>query len=209
MKSRLLGLSGAIAGALLSNMSFSYGGDGSFVRALESGSQPKADAALKKMEAERKALILKLRDSFAKAKKKDDTLTMRNVMLALGKLRAIEALDVIVDNIDLALPVKNPLDVNSMEIPMTEQCPAIPALIDIGPGVSEKLLSAVAEGKLTQEGVRTVGYVIVHFYGEAEGKRTVEAFASKIEDKESKNRVLSKSLLMFFEISKRKVESKE
>ena len=64
MESRLLGLSGAIAGVLLSNVAFSYGAKGSLVRALESGSQLRADAALKRMEAERKALIQKLSNTF-------------------------------------------------------------------------------------------------------------------------------------------------
>jgi hypothetical protein len=119
-------------------------------------------------------------------------------LLALGKLKAVEAVDLLITRIDF-IPSSGDVKNEDRPFSFTKRYPAVVSLVAMGRWVIDDLLRAVAEDKLSEQGRRNVGWIIFTILGKDKGKKKVVAYASQLDKDVEKKRVLSKTILIYFD----------
>lgn len=156
--------------------------------------------AMTAIEEERATAIADLRAMYTVARaSKEQSHRIGPLLRALGAIRAIEALDIIVGSIGYSDYVPKLSDLDDLPPPVPDMYPAASALLKIGPVTVDYLLRAVAKGGLSKREMRTVGWVVVTLLGHTEGERRIVAFSSTVEEKAMKDRLLSKELLGYYD----------
>ncbi len=183
----------------------SYGDETSslqYVNDIGSGDEKKAHEAMEKIEKDRKELISGLVEILEENKELDkpDLVAVKYALLALGRIKAQEAVETIIPYVDFAVkgPKDNPERMeDGVWTPVHERYPATAALHEIGPAVVDDLLDAVAKDRLSTIGVKNVGYLIVGLLGD-DGEAAIQSHASKLSSKEEKARLLVPDLLKYY-----------
>ncbi len=179
---------------------FACSAESSVVSVIERGDLHEMELALK-VVAEARAQEIKVLTQFITTKKVDAKARtqVQYAIFALGNLRATEALETLIANIEFSIPPKDArLAADELPPPIQAQYPSTVALVELGPCAHEALFMAVAEGNLSPTGVRLAGWVIVQKTPKEERKLKLERYLTGLTDAQ-KRRLLHAEFKGFFE----------